>query len=141
VVLDPGADYVAVVSWNANASGGAYQLQLGPSEVELLQDGIVQSGTLDFETFQSRHYFRGEAGQAVRITVGAHAANFSPAVGITTTEYVEYLFSSEADGIYETSVALVLPANTVYVIEITAGDYDMTDGSYTVQVDWLDEEE
>jgi hypothetical protein len=72
VVALPDQTYVAVVSWNPGSTGGPYQLDLSLSTVDLLNNGVPQTGTLSYDVLHQRHYFRGEAGQSVRLSRRRH---------------------------------------------------------------------
>lgn len=129
----PGEVYVVVVSWNVNTSGGPYELALGPSEISLMEMGVPQTGALDYETILQRHYFRGEAGQAVRVTVTTDDP-IVPALEITTLGEGTWLFASEGAAMRETSVVLTISASGLYAVGVHDSSYSGESGTYTITV-------
>jgi hypothetical protein len=134
IISLPGETYVAVVSWNANSSGGPYQLDLRESGTDLLNSGVPQSGTLDYDVYSRRHYFRGEEGQAVRLSMAADG-DITLAVNITTQDGSTVLFSSSGAASREITVTLDIPQTAVYVVEIADGSYMGGSGSYTISLE------
>jgi hypothetical protein len=131
LVPDPGATYVIVVSWNSASTGGAYQLSLNPSAIQLLPIGTPQLSTIDFEHPTQTHYLLGTTGQSWRITVSSDY--FPPAMKVYSSDNAQTLFTSEGTAMNEISVLLTLDRNTVYIIEISDGSYQGDSGDYTIE--------
>jgi len=136
LVLAAGNTYVIVVSWNTLGNGGDYQLELSGSQVTLLENGVTQSGELDYEIYSQSHYFRGQAGTNARITVTIDAGNIAPAFEVNSIDYEYYLFSSDGGYMTATTTVISLPATSLYVITVRDGSYMGDNGSYTITVEW-----
>ncbi len=132
----PGEVYVVAVSWNSNSAGGPYEITLGESTVELLQDGIPQTRTLDYENYMQQHFFRAQEGHRVRVTVRSDD-NIAPVLEITSADAVTYLFSSDGETVRELSVVVDIPISTVYIVSVRDGSYMGETGAYTLQLDWV----
>jgi hypothetical protein len=138
VVSLPGETYVAVVSWNPYSPGGPYQLELHASDAELLDTGITQSGTLDYTVISQQHYFRGEEGQAVRLSVEVEG-DVALALDVTTLDGSLTLFSSSGEMSRAITVTLDIPQTAVYAVEIWDGSYMGENGSYTVSLERVED--
>ncbi len=139
--LDPivplaGQSYVVAVSWNANTTGGPYQITLSPSEMDLLQDGVAQEGSINYDNYSRQHYFRGEEGDQIRVTASV-SGDISLGMSISSADYMHSLYTSEGEATQEVTLLLTLPASTVYVIELHDGSYMGSSGDYSVQIDWV----
>jgi hypothetical protein len=139
--LDPivpfaGQSYVVTISWNPNSTGGPYEVSLSPSEMELLQDGVIQEGALDYDNYSRQHYFRGEEGDTIRVTAKIDG-DIALGMSISSADYSHSLYSSEGENAQEVSILVTLPVSTVYLVEIHDGSYMGNSGSYSVQVDWV----
>lgn len=139
-ILDPivpfaGQNYVVTISWNSGSTGGPYEIELSPSEMELLQDGIPQEGSLDYDYYSREHYFRGEEGDTVQITARVEG-DITLGMDISSADYAHSLYFGEGEAAQEATVLLTLPASAVYVIEVHDGSYMGNSGTYSVQIDW-----
>jgi hypothetical protein len=131
VVTLPDRTYIAVVSWNPGSSGGPYQLDLNPSEVDLLNSGVPQTGTLNYDLTRHRHYFRGEAGQTVRLTASVDG-DISLSLNVMSQDSVVTLFSNTGDALRTLTVTLDITQSGVYTVEVWDGSYGGSSGSYTL---------
>jgi hypothetical protein len=138
VVSLPGETYVAVVSWNPYSPGGPYQLELEASDAELLDSGIPQSGTLDYNVINRQHYFRGEEGQAVRLSVEV-AGDVVLALEVTTLDGNHVLFSNSGESVRAITVTLDIPQTAVYTVEVWDGSFMGENGSYTVSLERVED--
>jgi hypothetical protein len=137
--LDPlvpgsGETYAVVVSWNPSSVGGQYELALVNSEITLLEPGIPQTGTLDYSTFRQSHYFRGTAGQTVRLTVTVTRGDIVPMLYVTSS--TDLLFSNEGIALRELSIVLDLPVDTVYVVDVADSALTADSGDYTILLEY-----
>jgi hypothetical protein len=134
IVLLPGQTYAVAVSWNSSGAGGAYELLLDQSGMELLQEGVAQSGSLTYDTYSQRHYFRGEEGETVRITVRVEG-EIAPALQIATLDFNTYLFTNEGEHMREVTAVVTIPTAAIYVVDIHDGSYSGGNGSYTIRLE------
>lgn len=131
IVILPDESYIAVVSWNPSSTGGPYQLDLNASSVELLNDGIPQTGTIDYDVYHQRHYFRGEAGQSVRLTASVEG-DIVLSLNVTTQDNMLTLFSNTGEAPLALTVTLNITKTAVYMVDIWDGSYSGGSGSYTI---------
>lgn len=141
--LDPivpvaGENYVIAVSWNPNGTGGPYEIKLAPSNLQILQDGVAQDGTLDYDNYSRVHYFQGEKGASIRVTVSVDG-DISPGMSISSVDYTYSLYSGEGESAKQVTVLITLPATTLYTVEVYDSSYAGNSGSYKVEVDWVKE--
>ena len=134
LVPGPGETYVVVVSWNPSSAGGQYELALGNSEIALLEPDMPQTGTLDYASIRQYHYFRGTAGQTVRLTVTVTRGDIIPMLYVTSN--MDMLFSNEGSALRELSIVLKLPVDTVYMIEIADSALTADSGDYTILLEY-----
>ncbi len=136
VALAPGETYVVVVAWNAQQNGGDYVLSRSPSALTLMEDGVPQSGNLDYNTFSRRHYFIAQQGDTVRVTIGVEGA-ITPALTITSAAFDAFLFANEGEHVRELDALITVPESGVYIVEVSDGSFAGGTGSYRLQLDWL----
>jgi len=141
VVAIPGEYYVIIVNWNPVSRGGPYELLLDQSDIELLEDGISQTDSLDYETYMRQHYFNGEENQLVRVTVIITDGNIAPRLEIVSADSTTYLFTSDSQIAREISVVLELPASGTYAVYVSDGGYEGGEGTYEVRLDVLGTDE
>ncbi|HVO68947.1 MAG TPA: pre-peptidase C-terminal domain-containing protein [Aggregatilineaceae bacterium] len=134
IVLLPSESYAVAVTWNPSGTGGAYELVLDKSSTDLLQEGVVQSGSLTYDTYSQRHYFRGEEGEVVRITVTGEG-EIAPAIQVATLDFGSYLFTNEGETTYEVTATITIPTTGVYVVDIHDGSYAGGSGTYTIRLE------
>jgi hypothetical protein len=134
IVLLPGESYAVAVSWNPSGVGGPYELMLDKSGRDLLQEGVTQSGSLTYDTYSQRHYFRGEEGEVVRITVTGEG-EIAPALQVATLDFDTYLFTNEGETTQEVTATITIPATGVYVVDIHDGSYAGGSGTYTIRLE------
>ncbi|MBN2303357.1 MAG: PPC domain-containing protein [Anaerolineae bacterium] len=134
VALLPGEAYFVVVNWNANGAGGPYEIDLIPSEVELLESGIVQQATLDYNTVTQQHFFWAEADQDVRVMLQTHDS-LALTTEIYSLDQQVWLFNNGGLSVHELSVRLTIPANGLYVIAVHDGSFSGESGTYTILVE------
>ena len=132
----PGEVYVVAVSWNENSPGGPYEINLAESAVKLLQDGVPQEGTLDYETYAQQHFFRAQAGHRIMISVRTED-DIAPLLEITSADSMTYVFSSDGETVRELSVVVDIPISTVYVVTVRDGSYTGETGTYQVTLNWV----
>ena len=137
VVPLPGATTIIAVTWDASGSGGAYEITLRESTLELLTDDASQSGTLDIDTPNHIHYFRGTAGQTVRVTVRTLDA-IAPALEIRSVDYNAYLFFNEGGQTRELRIAVAIPATAIYMITVRDGSLAGYSGEYTLEFEIIE---
>lgn len=135
VVTFPDQTYVVVVSINVSGASESYVLQLAASEADVLADGEAVDGTLSPDIYSQQHYFRGDEGDQVRITVDADG-DISPGVFVSTADRSRILFSSEGEYTERVITLVNLPASGVYIVEVLNGSYEGGSGSYTLRLDW-----
>jgi hypothetical protein len=138
IVPVDGEAYVAVVSWNIDSPGGPYQLELNESDLELLDSDTPQDGSLDYDVSRQRHYFQGEAGQAVRVSVEA-SGNIVIALEISTLNGASILFSSSGEAPRGVAVTLELPQTAIYVVDVWDGMYSGESGAYTIRLERVED--
>jgi hypothetical protein len=138
LVTVPDQIYVVVVSYNPAGRGAPYEIAVTPSEVELLQDGIPQSGELDYQHYTGQHYFHAETGDLILLTVTATGGTITPALEVQSTDFDYVIFSSEGKSIRAVSIQFEVPASTIYGITVHDSSYEAGEGSYEVTVEWLD---
>jgi hypothetical protein len=131
VVALPDQTYVAVASWNSGSTGGPYQLDLNLSAVDLLNNGVPQTGTLSYDVLHQRHYFRGEAGQSVRLTASVEG-DIALSLNVTTQDNYVTLFSNMGEAPRALTVTLDIAQSGVYMVEVWDGSYMGGSGSYTI---------
>jgi hypothetical protein len=134
IVLLPGQTYAVAVSWNPGSAGGPYELLLDKSSQDLLTEGVTQSGSLTYDTYSQRHYFRGEEGEVVRITVTGEG-EIAPALQIATLDFNTYLFTNEGEHMREVTTVVTIPTTAIYVVDIHDGSYSGGSGSYTIRLE------
>ncbi|MBI5961240.1 MAG: hypothetical protein HY866_21055 [Chloroflexi bacterium] len=135
IVTFPEQAYVVVVSMNAGGGEGSYELRLTPSEADVLADGVVQEGELDEDTYSQQHYFRGQEGDRVRVTVEADG-EISPGLYISSADRSVILFSNDGEFTERMTILIELPSSGVYLLEVIDGSYQGNRGSYTLRLDW-----
>ncbi len=131
IVILPDESYIAVVSWNPSSTGGPYQLDLNASAVDLLNDGVPQTGTIDYDVYHQRHYFRGEEGQSVRLTASVEG-DIVLSLNVTTQDNMVTLFSNTGEAPLALTVTLNITKTAVYMVDIWDGSYSGGSGSYTI---------
>ncbi|MBN1202668.1 MAG: hypothetical protein JXJ20_12520 [Anaerolineae bacterium] len=129
--------YAIVVSWNPDTRGGPYELRVSQSGVELLQDGVPQTGALNYDEAPAYHYFRGETDQQVRLTVRVIEGDISPRLLVETADHDLALFTSDCHMTLETSIVLNLPRSAVYAIEVQDGLPTDNPGTYEISLEWM----
>lgn len=132
----PGDTYMVVVTWNSSGSSGTYQLSLVDSEIELLQDGVTQTCAVDYENYVQRHYFYGEAGTRVRLTVRTDDA-IAPALAVHTVDYMADLFNNSGEGAREIVLVLTIPISSTYMVEVSDSTYSDAGGTYEITMEEL----
>ncbi len=135
LLLLPDERYVVAVSQTDDGGGGPYQLLMKPADAVLLADGVPQRGQLAVQEDVRRHYFVGERGDVVRVTLEA-AEGVLPALSVRQESSDTVLFSSDGSAVSRFSVTLSLPADGGYQINIAAGKFAPDEGAYTLTVDW-----
>jgi hypothetical protein len=134
VVTLPGQTYMVVVSWNSGSSGGPYRLDLNPSDVGLLNNRVPQTGALSYDVTHQRHYFRGEAGQTIRLTVSVDG-DISLSLNVASQDNLITLFSNTGDAARALTVTLNITQSGVYAVEVWDSSYGGGSGSYTISLD------
>lgn len=137
VALVPGETYLAVVAWNPGPRDYAYELTLTPSALSLLEDGVPQSGSLDYNTFSRRHYFIAQQDDTLRVTISVTGA-IAPALTITSAAFDAFLFANEGEHVRELDARITVPVSGIYIVEVSDGSFQGESGSYRLQVDWID---
>lgn len=138
IVPVDGEAYVAVVSWNIDSPGGPYQLELNESDLELLDSDTPQAGSIDYSVTRQRHYFQGEAGQVVGLSVEA-TGNIVIALEVSTLNGANVLFSSSGESPRGVAVMLELPQTTIYVVDVWDGMYSGESGAYTISLEQVED--
>jgi hypothetical protein len=123
-VIDPVAAqsddlYVVEVSWNRDGVGGSYELSLLPSSVMMLDSDIPLDGTIDDEDEVKSYYFSGLADETITVTV-VGITPLIPGITITTIDTSQTLFSNIGTAAIHVSATVVLPASSVYRIEVNS---------------------
>jgi hypothetical protein len=131
VAAPPDQTYIVVASWNPGSPGGPYQLDLDTSTTDLLNSSVPQTGTLSYDVFHQRHYFRGEAGQSVRLTVSVEG-DITLGLDVTTQDGAVTLFSNTGDATRALTVTLDVRQSGVYAVEVWDSSYMGGSGSYTI---------
>lgn len=134
VILLPGQTYAIAVTWNPNSASGTYQLLVEQSNMQLLQSGLAQTGTLMPDTYSQRHYFRADEGEIIRIIVSAEG-EIAPAVQIATLDFSTYLFTSEGENTQEVTAVIAVAVPGVYVVDVHDGSYAGGSGTYTIRLE------
>jgi hypothetical protein len=137
IIPMPGEVYAIAVTWNPSEQGGPYTLSLEKSDIKLLQSGVPQTGTLDYDQPEQAHYFRGEAGQQVRITAALTTGNIFLAIEVDNYNADLYLFSGGGSVASEVSGLIELPADDLYVVWVTDASGSGDSGSYTLTLEVL----
>lgn len=135
IALLPGQSYVAVIAWNPYSSGGPYELTLTPSEIGILEDGVPQTGAMDYDTYTQQHFFVAEANDIVRVTVTAEG-DISPALDIYSADFSQFVFSTDGEHVQTIEATLIIPDDGVYIVEVFDGSFSGDEGTYELTVTW-----
>jgi hypothetical protein len=119
VAAQPDDLYVVEVSWNRDGVGGSYELSLLPSSVMMLDSDIPLDGTIDDEDEVKSYYFSGLADETITVTV-VGITPLIPGITITTIDTSQTLFSNIGTAAIHVSATVVLPASSVYRIEVNS---------------------
>ncbi|MBN1681693.1 MAG: PPC domain-containing protein [Anaerolineae bacterium] len=132
----PGDSTIVAVTWNPASVGGRYELVVSESTIELLGDGIPQTGTLDYEVIRRRHYFQAQAGDVIRLDITKTGGDISPVMDVRTIDYDFYLLSTRGATLYDASLRVRIPRTTMYVIEVADQSQQTNTGGYTLTLTW-----
>ena len=135
LLLMPQTRYIVIVGDADEVADASYTIGFWPSNAALLQDDVPQHGRL--ETAVSRHYFIGQAGDTVRVTLETDEG-FLPALYVQPQGSDDVLFSGDGSAFRSLSATLTLPADNAYVIGIFEGQFATTHADYTLTVTWLE---
>ena len=137
LLLLPQMRYIVAVGQVDDATGGAYTITLTPADAALLQDGVPQHGRLPATATARRHYFIGQAGGTVRVTLETDEG-FLPALYVQPQGSDAVLFSGDGSAVNRFSATLTLPTDNAYVIGIFEGQFATAQADYTLTVTWLE---
>ena len=136
VVTLPDQTYIVVVSWNPGSPGGPYQLDLNTSTIDLLNNGVPQTGALSYDVFHQRYYFRGEGGESVRLTASVEG-DITLGLNVTTQDGTVTLFSNTGEATRALTVTLDITQSGVYAVEVWDSSYMGGSGSYTISFETI----
>lgn len=135
VALIPDQITVAVVAWNPDSPGGAYEVTLEPSAIGLFADGVPQRGSLDYNTFTQQHYFVAQSGDVVRVTIAVEG-DIAPAIEVLSADFAVLLFTNSGEHVREVTAEITVPQSGIYVVSVTDGAFRGESGTYTLRLDW-----
>lgn len=128
------APLVIAVNWNPSSPGGDYELRIEESDLELLQPGTSQGGTLSVAETTGKHYFRATADQQIRLRISVDGS-IVPGMQVLSIDMTNYLFMTEGGAASEVSAVLTVPGDNVYSVEIWDASFSGETGSYTLSLD------
>ncbi|MCD4685393.1 MAG: hypothetical protein K8S97_05615 [Anaerolineae bacterium] len=135
IALLPGESYVVVITWNTYGSGGPYELTMTLSEIGVLEDGVTQNGTLDYNNYNKQHFFVADEGDVIHITITVDG-DIAPALEVVSADHSRYVFSNNGEFVRALDVTLEIPDDGVYIVEVYDGSFMGDDGSYDLTVTW-----
>jgi hypothetical protein len=137
IALLPGQSYVAVIAWNPYSNGGPYELTLAPSEIGIIEDGVPQTGAMDYDTYTQQHFFVAEAGDLVHVVITAEG-DISPALDVYSADHSQFVFSADGEHVRSLEATLEIPDDGVYIVEIFDGSFAGQAGTYELTITWQD---
>ena len=135
LLLLPQTRYIVEVGQTEEGVGGAYTITVAPADASLLQDGVPQRAQLTASMYARRHYFIGQAGDVVQVTLEAEEG-FLPALYVQQQGKDDVLFSGDGGAVNRFSATLTLPADGAYVVGIFEGQFAQAEAHYTLTVSW-----
>ena len=137
LLLLPQTRYIVAVGQADEPTNGSYRIMLAPSEATLLRDGEPQRGHLSFTNTARYHYFVGQTGDTIRVTLETEDG-FLPALFVQAQGSDEVLFSGDGNAMSHMSATLKLPLDGAYMIGIFGGQFATDQADYTLTVTWLE---
>ena len=115
LLLLPHQRYIVAVGQSEDVVGGPYTLTLTPADASLLRDGAPQQGQLFPDATPRRHYFIGQAGDTIRVTL-----------------------EGEGSALQNLSLTLTLPNDGAYMVGLFAEHFTTDQVGYTLTVTWAE---
>ncbi len=135
LLLLPDITYTVVANWDGRSSSAPYELRLETSRVDMLTPGAPQTGKLsDANFFQQTHYFQGEAGQRLIISITTEDP-ISPSFDISSLDGSTYLLNTNGTATRAISVEIEVPNSLAYQIQVYDGSYNYVEGTYTISIE------
>ena len=133
--LTPDTAYIIALQLNIpeTANPRRYAVSIAPSDVTLIAPGEAVEGRLD-----AVHFFEAKEGQHIRVSLSLRGENVAPAMSIRSVDGEHFLIYTNATSLEDFAATFIIPASTLYVIEITDGSFNGSGGTYRLQIDGVE---